>query len=210
MHCSLCQSEVIEQQNVNDRLFWSCSQCGLVFLDLHFHFTQEEESKRYASHENSVDDERYVKYLTEIVDDAFLHCAKIDHVLDYGCGENTVMAQLIDRRGIKCDRYDPIYGIDDIKETSKYDLIIASESAEHFFNPREEFLKMKKLLTTTGTIYLKTEILTDEIDFKSWWYKNDETHVCFYSLKTIEWLAIFLKMEIKAFKLRNKIVLSQK
>ena len=33
-----------------------------------------------------------------------------------------------------------------------------------------------------------TELFSSEINFKEWYYKNDETHVVFYSEKTIKWI----------------------
>ncbi len=35
-----------------------------------------------------------------------------------------------------------------------------------------------------------TAMYSDEIDFGSWYYKNDPTHVVFYRRKTFEWIKL--------------------
>ena len=33
-----------------------------------------------------------------------------------------------------------------------------------------------------------TDIYDENIDFSSWYYKNDPTHIFFYHMKTFEWI----------------------
>ena len=59
---------------------------------------------------------------------------------------------------------------------------------EHFQQPFEEFKLLKSLLKPGGKLYCKTEVFEDAIDFKSWHYKNDRTHVTFYNRETLLWI----------------------
>jgi citrate lyase synthetase len=58
---------------------------------------------------------------------------------------------------------------------------------EHFYNPAQEFAKLREMLREGGGLYLMTDIY-DERDFGSWYYKNDPTHVFMYTKETFEWI----------------------
>jgi hypothetical protein len=44
------------------------------------------------------------------------------------------------------------------------------------------------MLKNDSKLYLMTEVYNEGIDFASWYYKNDPTHVFFYSRETFEWI----------------------
>ena len=44
------------------------------------------------------------------------------------------------------------------------------------------------MLNPHAKMYLMTEPYDEGIDFASWYYKNDPTHVFFYSKNTFEWI----------------------
>jgi hypothetical protein len=55
------------------------------------------------------------------------------------------------------------------------------------------------MLYPNGSLFLKTDIYTDDTDFHAWYYKSDETHVFFYHPETFEWIKAefgFTKLEI--------------
>ena len=70
----------------------------------------------------------------------------------------------------------------------KYDYIACCEVIEHFYDPKKEFALLKKLLLKRGRLYCMTEIYDQNIDFGSWYYKNDPTHVFIYHKRTIDWI----------------------
>jgi len=59
--------------------------------------------------------------------------------------------------------------------------VIACEVIEHFHYPAGEFLLLRGLLNENGKLYCRTSILYPEQDFEKWYYKDDPTHVFFYS-----------------------------
>jgi len=73
-----------------------------------------------------------------------------------------------------------------LKET--YNYIACCEVIEHFYNPKKEFALLKKLLKPNGKLYLMTALFDKTIDFHTWYYKNDPTHVFIYQEKTINWI----------------------
>ena len=60
---------------------------------------------------------------------------------------------------------------------------------EHFKHPKKEFKLLFSLLNPGGKIFCLTELLTDDIDFPRWHYKNDETHLFFYQERSIQFIA---------------------
>ena len=62
---------------------------------------------------------------------------------------------------------------------------------EHFYHPLTEFKKLYKSLLPGGKLICKTHLFEKEIDFESWYYKNDPSHVFIYQDKTIEWIKGF-------------------
>ena len=59
---------------------------------------------------------------------------------------------------------------------------------EHFYTPIKEFALLKNLLLKGGILYCMTDIYNQDIDFSSWYYKNDPTHVFIYQKNTINWI----------------------
>lgn len=63
-----------------------------------------------------------------------------------------------------------------------------SEVAEHFYNPGEEFTKLKARLNPSRSLYVKALRYTNAMNFDHWRYKNDPTHVFFIWLKHLSGL----------------------
>jgi len=52
------------------------------------------------------------------------------------------------------------------------------------------FLKKELLVAIKkdAKLYCMTELYDESIDFSTWYYKNDPTHVFFYQLETLQWI----------------------
>ena len=111
-----------------------------------------------------------------------------DKGLDYGCGKTAIVEQLLLRKQYNIVGYDPIYYPNENVFDGKYNYITSCEVVEHFYDPAKEFLNLSELLLPKGKLYLKTNLFKEGIEFKNWWYKNDPTHVFFYSEKTLEYI----------------------
>lgn len=171
------------------RSYGRCGVCALVFLDPAERPGPEEELAHYRTHENDPDDPRYRAFLSRLIDPLRPHLRPGMTVLDYGSGPGPAIRPMLAPHGVEVLHWDPFFALDEAALARTYDAITCSETAEHFFEPMKEFARMDRLLKPGGRLGLMTEVLTDAVDFRSWWYRRDPTHVCFYAPRTFAWLA---------------------
>jgi citrate lyase synthetase len=79
---------------------------------------------------------------------------------------------------------------------------------EHFYNPLEEITKLYSILKPGGLLIVKTHLYNNQIDFKNWYYRKDQTHVFIYTFKTFEYIAEHFGFDI--VKLEEKLVVLRK
>lgn len=189
--CPLCLSHdrSIKHKKLSGEVYWDCLNCRLIYLDSVHHLSPEKEKAHYETHNNDVTDPRYQKFVSPIVEFVQEHFTKGAIGLDFGAGPGPVIATMLTERGFSMKVFDPYYWNDHTALTYRYDFIAASEVIEHFYNPAQEFDKLKFLLNHEGKLILMTEIYHDRIDFAGWYYHKDPTHVCFYREETFHWLA---------------------
>lgn len=187
MNCPLCNSSSNTAFSPNGKTYYTCCDCGLTYMDSNNHLAAQEEEKRYSFHQNNIEDTGYVDFLNRIISPAMEYLSPTMLGLDYGCGPNPVLAQIVTEKGIKCDHYDPFF-FPTLDASKKYDFIFATECFEHFFSPKKELNSICKLLNNEGYLCIMTELKQDCTDFAGWYYKNDPTHVCFYNEKTIQYI----------------------
>ena len=60
---------------------------------------------------------------------------------------------------------------------------------EHLANPREELDRLWALIRPGGYLGLMTKLVVDQHSFARWHYKNDPTHISFFSVATFNYLA---------------------
>lgn len=85
--------------------------------------------------------------------------------------------------------YDPFYAPDSQPLQQQYDFITASEVVEHLHHPRRDLDRLWSCLKPQGSLGIMTKRVLDQEAFSRWHYKNDPTHVCFFSSETFRWLA---------------------
>ena len=62
-----------------------------------------------------------------------------------------------------------------------------------------EFKRLASTLRAGGYIALMTHLLTEETDFRSWYYKNDPSHIGFFNQKSLNYVAEELGFEINVY-----------
>ncbi len=70
----------------------------------------------------------------------------------------------------------------------QYDFITATEVVEHLASPGRELARLWSLLEPGGWLGVMTKLARDREAFAGWHYKNDPTHVSFFSHATFYWL----------------------
>lgn len=199
MKCILCSHKVDFFCTYKERTYFKCQNCHSIMLDSGDYLSAEKEKKRYEAHHNDVMDEKYQKYASPIVKAVLMNYKKENLGLDFGSGTGPVITKLLRDQGYQIHVYDPFFADDKEKLEMTYDYIVCCEVMEHFHNPKLEFEKLRSMLNDGGTLYLKTSLYDESIDFDAWYYKNDQTHVFFYSEKTLEYIKIlfgFTEMSI--------------
>ena len=81
--------------------------------------------------------------------------------------------------------YDHFYARDDEALEQRYDFITSTEVIEHLYDPASVLDKLMRMLKPNGLLALLTQPYPPKDEFHKWDYKNDPTHVCFYSLATM-------------------------
>jgi hypothetical protein len=107
--------------------------------------------------------------------------------------------------GFKSDCFDIFYNFDtslllsnaNNNKSGRYDVITLTEVIEHLANPWVELDKLWHLIKYNGVMGIMTKLVLNLASFKNWHYKNDPTHIAFYSLDTLDYLSDRLGAEIE-------------
>lgn len=190
MNCLLCQNStrLILTDARDQREYLHCEVCDLRFLHPQFRLNAESEHARYQLHKNEVTDEGYQNFVKPLYNIVCKELSSAARGLDYGCGGGPVLSYLLAKQNYSVALYDPFFYPNEEVLNHTYDFVLAIEVVEHFYNPAIEFARLKKLVRPGGALGLMTLLYSEATPFADWYYRKDPTHVCFYSLKTFNWL----------------------
>lgn len=191
MNCPLCESPNANTlyHRDNKREYYQCPRCQLVFVGRQFLPTKTKEKAEYDLHQNSLQDEGYVRFLDKLLKPLSRYFKPNIDILDFGCGPGPVLAELMAQQGMHVKLYDPFFANHPEHLTLSYDIITCTEAIEHFHTPRIEWQCWLKALKQNGVLGIMTKRVIDKTRFASWHYKNDPTHVSFFSEATFRYLA---------------------
>jgi hypothetical protein len=189
-HCPLCMGKRISPYFI-DRLrqYLHCSTCKLVFVPPDLHLDQEAEKAQYDLHQNDPNDSRYQVFLSRMMHPLVERLTPGARGLDFGCGPGPALAQMLRRAGFEVALYDKFFAPDAAPFEEHYDFITATEVVEHLRRPGWELQRLWSLLSSRGWLGVMTKLVQDPNSFAGWHYKNDPTHICFYSADTWHWWA---------------------
>ncbi|WP_405207632.1 class I SAM-dependent methyltransferase [Aquimarina sp. LLG6339-5] len=188
MNCALCGSETVEFSVTEKRVYYRCTHCDGIGMDPSYFLSNIDEKNRYDTHNNDVTDVGYQNFVSPIVNSIIKEYKKKHKGLDFGSGSGPVITSMLRNIGYNITTYDPFFDPNPKALDQTYDYIACCEVMEHFYNPNQEFKLLHSLLQKKGSLYCKTYLYNESIDFNSWWYKNDPTHVFFYTQKTLNWI----------------------
>jgi hypothetical protein len=204
MNCLLCQSTSAAAFKVlkkPERHYFHCAECDFIFMDPAERLSPQDEKARYDLHQNQ-DDLGHRAFLRPLLD----QIQKIQKsstlspsefkALDYGCGAEPILGNMMLETGIIATNYDLFFRPDQDAFRQTYHLITSTEVWEHFYDPRTEIERLIKLLRNHGVLAIMTSGHKGEAAFHDWYYRRDPTHVAFFSEKTMAWLAHTFKLEV--------------
>jgi SAM-dependent methyltransferase len=168
--------------------FHTCQNCAGIFRAAAFLPTPEAEKSRYETHNNDIHDPRYQQFVSPITQAVLAGFTKHHQGLDFGAGTGPVISYLLQKQGYDIQQYDPFFHPAPELLRATYDYIVCCEVIEHFQHPDKEFELLRKLLKPNGSLFCMTVVYEESIDFGSWYYKNDPTHVFFYRSETLRWI----------------------
>jgi 2-polyprenyl-3-methyl-5-hydroxy-6-metoxy-1,4-benzoquinol methylase len=157
----------------------------LVFVPEAQWLTAEAERARYDYHANTPSNEGYVRFLGQVVD---VVCGLVrpgTRVLDFGCGQQAVLAGLLRARGCEGVGYDPLYGTGADALTGRYDAIVLCEVIEHLRDPRAELTRLAACLRPGAPVVVRTRCYPSLAELPAWWYARDPTHINFFAPPTL-------------------------
>lgn len=205
MACPLCMIVDLKEEvrGADKRRYHLCSHCLLIFVHPDDHLSQEEEKAHYKTHENSIENTGYVRFLNRVLKPTLPYLNPTMRGLDYGCGPGPVLAELVRQNGISCENYDPYFTEREVDPP--YDFILSTECFEHFHSPNWNIQHICDLLKPNGLLGKWT---TRE-QFAEWYYTKDPTHTSFYHQKTLEFLEARFGLQI-LWQEANRVVIFRK
>lgn len=189
MHCPLCDASSSDFYRDRRRAYLRCGRCLLVWVPPAFFLSLEEEKAEYDLHRNSPDDPAYRGFLGRLAEPLLQRLPPAASGLEFGCGPGPALAAMLREAGHRVTLYDPFYAPDPGALAGSYDFITATEVVEHLHRPGPELQRLWGLLRPGGTLGVMTKLVWDREAFAGWHYKNDPTHVCFFSRETWNWWA---------------------
>jgi hypothetical protein len=189
LFCPLCGGVSARYADDWRRAYLQCSACGLTFAEPASHLGPAEEKAVYDQHENNPSDARYRRFLSRLAGPLLVRLSPGMQGLDYGCGPGPALSVMLEEAGMEVALYDPYFAPFTGVLNASYDFVTCSEVAEHFYRPARDWARMAELLRPAGWLGVMTRRVQPGAPFDAWYYKNDPTHVSFYSDQTFAWLA---------------------
>ncbi len=210
MHaCPLCeQTKTLFYYEDKRRQYFQCPECELVFVPKQQHLDHKAEKAMYDLHENDPNDEGYRRFLSRISSPLIEKLAPALSGLDFGCGPGPTLSLMLQDAGHKMKLYDIYYYPDNKVLENTYDFMTATEVIEHLYYPNIVWQQWLNLVKPGGWIGIMTKLVKNVEAFSGWHYKNDITHVCFYSRKTFQYLAERDKLQLEF--IGNDVILLRK
>ncbi|WP_413113124.1 class I SAM-dependent methyltransferase [Thaumasiovibrio sp. DFM-14] len=189
--CPLCEASHIEHFHQDKRRdYFQCQRCQLIYADPDCLLDPEQEKGVYDQHQNDSDDLGYRRFLSRVAEPLL---ARLPNGrwqgLDFGSGPGPTLSVMLEEAGHQMAIYDPYFAPERSVLARQYDFITCTEAIEHFYTPGKEWQQLLSMLKPGGWLGLMTKLALDIEAFARWHYKNDPTHVSFFSQATFRYLA---------------------
>ncbi len=207
--CPLCKSAAIEPYHKDAvRSYLRCTSCQLISVPSRYWLSLDEERATYDLHENDPNDQGYRRFLSRVADPILERIEPNSDGIDFGCGPGPTLSLMLEEQGHTMSLYDIYYHPNREVLAKSYDFMTATEVIEHLYAPNTVWQQWLNLVKPGGWIGLMTKMVIDIEAFAKWHYKNDPTHVVFFSRKTFQFLAERDQLELEF--IGNDVILLRK
>ena len=208
-HCPLCHNpESLHYFEDKHREYLQCPQCELVFVNPEQRLDAKAEKAHYDLHENDPNDAGYRTFLSRVADPILERIEPDSTGIDFGCGPGPTLSLMLQEQGHNMSLYDLYYHPNTEVLDRTYDFMTATEVIEHLYHPDQIWQQWLNLVKPGGWIGLMTKMVIDVEAFAKWHYKNDPTHVVFFSRNTFKYLAE--RDQLKLEFIGNDVILLRK
>lgn len=152
------------------------------------------ERTRYEEHRNS--GRRYHDYLRDFAERRIAPliersgCRGSLEVVDYGSGPVAALTPVLRDLGLRVFGYDPFFGPFREPPSQSGDIVVLHEVVEHFGRPGSALSRAVAAMRHHGFLVVETQTRPrDAAAFARWTYRQDPTHVAFYTRRTFGYLA---------------------
>jgi Methyltransferase domain len=208
LHCPLCAHLVGQYAQDRRRVYFHCPRCDLVSADPESHLDAPAEKGYYDLHENDPADQGYRRFLGRLAGPILRRLSRGMRGLDYGCGPGPTLSVMLVEAGMLMEDYDPFYTPNPGALECSYDFVTCTEVVEHFRWPSEDWARLTALLRPGGWLGIMTKLVISRERFGAWHYKDDPTHVSFYSPGTFSWLGT--RFDLAVERVDRDVILLQK
>ena len=212
MNCHICNQTCdtfVDEKTAIE--YGYCESCQYIFKSSEHYQDFSAQKERYNLHENDENDEGYQAYFQRFLNFTLPLVGKLETALDFGCGASSLLAKLLEKEGVACDYYDPIYHPDTLDNSKKYELIVSTEVFEHLHQPRVVFESLIDRMEEGGYLALQTQFHPNNIEaFKKWYYHQDPTHIVFFTAKTFKVMCEKFACEFVGDNGKNMVVIRKR
>lgn len=203
MNCKICNSPSLLFFQ-NGRQFFRCTDC--LFLFSPDRVSKEEEYAHYKNQWGGANPESWDSK-AQVLLNVILQYVKPKSILDFGSGCGS-LTEAFNNLGVNTTPLEPmVHGfLKDQRYSSKFDAVVGVEVIEHLPDPVAELKEIEKVLSPNGVMVFSTLMTNSFIEhplarehFKSWWYKDDPTHVSFFCNQSLDTLSRMRNYEIDVF-----------
>lgn len=188
--CPLCGAAALEAYHQDKRReYFRCRACDLVSVAPSSLPDRATERAEYDLHQNAVGDLGYRAFLNRALEPVVARLPPPACGLDFGCGPGPALAEMFREKGYIMSAYDPLYACNPAALAARYDFVTCTEVIEHVHHPRAVWAQLVAMLKPAGLLVVMTKRVRSRAAFATWHYKNDRTHVAFYSASTLEHVA---------------------
>ncbi len=196
--CPLCHGHtLVAYHQDKKRAYLQCQDCALVSVPAEFYLSRDAEKAEYDKHENDPHDLGYQGFLDRTLAPLLARFPTSALGLDFGCGEGQALSLMAKARGYSMKNYDLYYANHPEVLARQYDFITLTEVIEHVSDASALLSQLDSLLKPTGILAVMTKRVQSPAAFSTWHYKNDPTHINFYSEATFAWIAAYYGWQLE-------------